>query len=227
MNMGVQGGPAAGPGMGRSGRRISALLVDDSDFDRERLCRMGHSSGLDIEIVAVPSIVAMQDALNRQDFDLVLVDYRLEEGDGIAAVDVIRAQDRNRDVATVMVTGDARSSLAVAAMQHGCSDFLDKGELTPQMFRDRMITVLDRVSAESETRLAGMMQPERLRAAFIEAFDPPTVRRILEPALRPLLIEGLTEALKTAGLNGALLDQGGVENFVETFLEPDSFDFLP
>lgn len=216
-------GASSGPGDARG--MISALLLDDSDFDRERLCRIGRSSGLDIEISAVPTIAEMERRLDEQDFDLVLIDYRLSEGDGMDALDRVKTHHRNGSAATVMITGDSRTDLAVEAMQHGCDDYLDKSALTPDLFRSRMVAAMDRVVALGARQVQDALGPERLRHAFAQAFDPATVRRILAPALRPLIVDAVREAVARGAPGGAMLPDEGFDAFVEAFLQPDRFVF--
>ncbi len=212
-----------------TGRRIAALMLDDSDFDRQRMCRIGARSGLPIDIVAVPTIAAMKAELGKTDFDVILIDYLLDEGDGLQAAAAVKASRRNAGAATVMITGNGNPGLVREAMEQGCDDLFDKDALTPETFRDRLVAVLDRVSAEGEGRIAAALSPDRLHAAFAAAFTPETMQRMLAPVLRPIiepmLVDGLTEALRRLDRSVGPARQGSVEALVRTLLDPDDFEF--
>ena len=67
-------------------------------------------------------------AIASQYFDVLLLDYRLGDGDGLSIMR--RAQEMNLAMgAVIIVTGFPDASLVVAAMKLGAVDFLNKGDL--------------------------------------------------------------------------------------------------
>ena len=69
---------------------IKALLLDDSTFDRARIRRLGQKTDLALQLDEVSSIAEMKDAVARQVFDLIMIDYRLPQGDGLGVLDYIQ-----------------------------------------------------------------------------------------------------------------------------------------
>jgi DNA-binding NarL/FixJ family response regulator len=57
---------------------------------------------------------------------VVLMDYRLRDGDGVTAARQIKAE--HHEIQVVMLTGFADPSVLIAAMDAGCSGFLTKDQ---------------------------------------------------------------------------------------------------
>ena len=57
---------------------------------------------------------------------VVLMDYRLREGDGVTATRQIKSE--RHEIQVVMLTGFADPSVLIAAMDAGCSGFLTKDQ---------------------------------------------------------------------------------------------------
>ena len=57
---------------------------------------------------------------------MILIDYRLAQGDGLEVLEHIQNSVLNSDVATIMITGNGDMETAVTAMRNGCPDFLTK-----------------------------------------------------------------------------------------------------
>jgi len=82
-------------------------------------------------------------AIASQYFDLVLLDYRLGEGDGLSIIR--RASEMALRVgAIIIVTGFPDATLSAMAMKLGAVDFFNKGELKD--LRARVQQVLARQS---------------------------------------------------------------------------------
>lgn len=86
-------------------------------------------------------------ALEVTDVDLVLVDYRMPEIDGIEFVRRIRAMPRHDLVPVVMVTTADERQVLIDALEAGASDFLTK-PLEPIEFRVRLKNLLALRSAQ-------------------------------------------------------------------------------
>jgi DNA-binding NtrC family response regulator len=98
----------------------TVLIVDDEDAIRHAIVR------------ALPDVTAVQastgvEALERvRDSypDLILLDQRLPDGDGLVLIAKIRAIDA--DVPVVVLTGNGSTDLAVEALKMGAADYLEK-----------------------------------------------------------------------------------------------------
>lgn len=117
------GADAVGP-RGDASDRVRILLIDDnSDYlllIRRTLER--HDSRYEVRGVGTPEEAYA--LLDHEAFDLVLLDYRFEQGNGL---EVIRTLKGKSDfVPTVMVTAFGDEGLAIQAMREGALDFMPK-----------------------------------------------------------------------------------------------------
>jgi DNA-binding NtrC family response regulator len=102
--------------------RGNVLVVDD-----EKLIRWSLKSYLEQEGYKVTAIEDGKSALQAADedtFDLVLLDYRLPDTDGITICKTLRSQ--GQDMPIVMITSYSSVEHAVQAMQAGASDYVTK-----------------------------------------------------------------------------------------------------
>lgn len=81
-----------------TGQAINALIRDDSKFDRKR--RMTRDSGLPIYLDEVTALDGLRALLD--EFDVILLNYRLNTGDGIEALAMVRTHPRNAMCPTIM-----------------------------------------------------------------------------------------------------------------------------
>ena len=109
---------------------IHALLVDDNEFDRKHIKRLGVKSDLNLQITEVATIIEMDQALQNNRFDLVFLDYALDDGDGFEALNLIHANPLNNQTGVVMITGTKSKDVAVNAFRNGCHDFVSKDDLS-------------------------------------------------------------------------------------------------
>ncbi len=100
------------------------------------------------DVAAAETIAQAQDYLSRDNFDLILLDIHLPDGDG---TDLLKAiQQRAQKPLVVMVTGFASVESAVDCMKNGAFDYLIKPfsaeQLTLALKRAEEFTQLVRVS---------------------------------------------------------------------------------
>ncbi len=122
----------------------SILIVEDQRFDRARLRRMCEQLDFAVSVSEADSLESMGTALELDTFDLIFLDYHLPEGNGLQALESIQFDPRNRNAATIMVTGDGQSEIAINAMKSGCSDFLTKDDLSNETVRRATINALQK-----------------------------------------------------------------------------------
>ncbi|MEX0280819.1 MAG: response regulator [Arenibacterium sp.] len=137
---------------------IKALILDDSAFDRQRLRRLAKDMHLPIEFAEVSSISGLTEALDACRYDVIFIDYVLPKGNGIEALELVRNHYRNRHSATIMLTGDDRSEVAVDSLRNGCTDYVFKGSLTSEILRNRITQAIE-IEAEQPVNL-GIAKPD-------------------------------------------------------------------
>jgi DNA-binding NarL/FixJ family response regulator len=112
----------SGPG---SRDRISVVIVDDSDLVAQSLVRILREEA-DLEVVGVAhSEAEALEVAAAHEIDVVVMDYRLGESDGITAAEHIR--ELRPRVRTLILTGDiADSYMLNRARVAGCDAVLAK-----------------------------------------------------------------------------------------------------
>ena len=107
-----------------SGRsdKIRLLLIDDEegylDVLSKRLARRN------LEVTAAADGAAGIQALRRQDFDVAVVDLKMEEMDGIEVLKVFKKMDP--DLAVIILTGHGSERAARDGLAQGAFDYLTK-----------------------------------------------------------------------------------------------------
>ncbi|MEM7521693.1 MAG: response regulator [Pseudomonadota bacterium] len=129
-------------------RMIRVLLLDDSTFDRARIRRLSQRTALALDLEEVSSIAQLDRLVAEAHFDVALIDYRLPEGDGIEALNVLRRQKHARAVGKVMITGDGGPRTADKALKAGCDAYLAKEDMTADALRH---AILDAIAAARVT----------------------------------------------------------------------------
>jgi signal transduction histidine kinase len=98
--------------------------------------------------------------VREQEFDLVLTDLRLEDGDGL---DVLRAvRERTPDTVTIMLTGYASLESAIQALRAGAYDYLIKPSEVEEL-RSTVARGLERrrLGQELKARIADLQKANR------------------------------------------------------------------
>ncbi|SMH47916.1 HD domain-containing phosphohydrolase [Azospirillum agricola] len=85
------------------------------------------------EPVAVTSPMEALGWLQENTPDLILIDQVMPELDGLAMLERIREQRHLADVPVVMITAETSVALRVAALERGCTDFLTKPIIVPEL----------------------------------------------------------------------------------------------
>jgi two-component system, NtrC family, response regulator AlgB len=119
-----------------SAHRLNVLVVDDEKNIRATLVACLESAGC--RAVEASSIASARGAIERGVFDLVFLDLRLGDEDGLDFLPVLLARRPSTEV--VVITAFATISTAVDAIQKGARDYLPK-PFTPAQIRH----IVDRV----------------------------------------------------------------------------------
>lgn len=134
---------------------IFALIVDDDDVDRERLARMLARCPRPVRVMEAASQAEALALIRRPNarFDIVFLDFGLEDGDGRDLVPTIHGEV-DPDCPIVAVTGFADELIAAASIKSGMTEFLTKRSLSPE-----------RVAASIEDGMAWRRYRQELRRA--------------------------------------------------------------
>lgn len=164
------------PGIPPVSQDIRALLLDDSNFDRARIRRLSQKTELSIHLDEVESIEALNAAVTNQNYDLILIDYRLPVGDGMEALNHVLLSDRNKDAGKIMITGDGARQTAMQAMRGGYHDFLTKEEMDAEGLRDAMLNAVNMARQQQQLLLQANQHREFLRQGLVAALQDSDVQ---------------------------------------------------
>jgi DNA-binding NtrC family response regulator len=126
------------------------LVVDDDASTRQLLTRLlTHPS---VEVHAVPTGQAALQKADEIGPDVVLLDLRLPDVDGVSLLGALKS--RHPETSVIMMTAFGQIEAAVEAMRKGATDFLEKPFGHPDKLRFSVRRALDEVKARRElTRL--------------------------------------------------------------------------
>jgi CheY-like chemotaxis protein len=167
---------------------IRALLLDDSTFDRARIRRLSGGTKLPIHLDEVGTIEELDCAVHEEDYDVILVDYRLPIGDGMIALDHIQQSQRNRNAGKIMITGNEALGTAVDAMRAGCHDFLSKTEINVDVLKQAVLNALARARDGKDVQPT-MSHGENYRALIREGI----VAAFGEADIQDRIVSGLSD----------------------------------
>lgn len=136
---------------------LKVLVVDDSPEDAELLVRELKKSGIPVEHLRVQTPGAMREALQAQDWDVILADYSLPQFDALSALEILHQSDG--DIPFIVLSGAVGEDVAVSVMKAGAHDFLTKDRL------NRLIPAVEREIGEAESRRERRVFEAQLRQA--------------------------------------------------------------
>jgi len=107
------------------------LIVDDNDGDRAIYRRfLERSFPASLHIVDVETAEKATEALACEEFDCMLVDYRLPASSGLDLVERIHQESPDSPMAMMVLSGAGSEEVAVEAIKRGAQDYIAKGRLT-------------------------------------------------------------------------------------------------
>ncbi len=162
---------------------IPVLIVDDDPsvgaWLQLLVRRMGDS--LRCSATWVTTGAVMLEELERRRYELVLLDYHLQDTDGLVLLGRIQEMPKDRRPAVIMLTGGGNEQIAVEAMKRGARDYLIKASLDQATIRRAMTAALETRRLEAE--LARSNEELRQKNAQMEA--ELAVARDVQEALLP------------------------------------------
>lgn len=106
------------------GKNKKLLIVEDNQMTRSYLMALFHAIDLKIE-VAIDGASGVETALSWIP-DLVLMDLRLPDIDGLTATKAIKDDERGKQIPIVILSAEATSEIKAAAMAAGAETYLTK-----------------------------------------------------------------------------------------------------
>lgn len=216
--------PKRGLSLPYSPNAVSVLVVEDNPGDA-RMMRIILSEAGIAQVAYADTVAKAKAALAEWCPDVVLLDLSLPDGQGLEVIDALRLAAPS--VAVVVVTGHEDEELALRAVQHGCQDYLIKGQGDGVLIRRAILYARERMAAEVERktyadRLKDMvLQTVRTVSMTLEMRDPYTSghqRRVAELAGAIGKRLGLEEQVILGLETGGLIHDIGKINIPAEFL---------
>jgi two-component system, cell cycle sensor histidine kinase and response regulator CckA len=123
---------------------LRVLFIEDSDDDTAMVVRELKQAGYDVSHERVDTPAAMNAALDRQKWDLIISDHSMPHFSGVDALKLLRQKEF--EVPFIFISGTLGEEAAVAALKDGAQDYVMKSNLT------RLIPAVERVVREAEQR---------------------------------------------------------------------------
>lgn len=202
-------------------KEIRALLLDDSNFDRERIRRLNHKTELGVQLDEVGSIEELEGAVRLASYDLIFIDYRLPVGDGMKALSHILDDPMNRDAGKIMITGDAAVDTAVQAMRGGCHDFLTKETMSVETLRDAMLNAMSIARQRLELQVQSDYQRDIIRQGLVAALQDGEVRGNVMAMVQQQL--ALTSPARPQLISA--IESSDIDAVLAGFADEDEFQF--
>ena len=116
--------------------RLRILIVDDDPLDREALRRALSLDTLKFEtivadLVEVGTLAQAREALRREEFSCIFLDYFLPDGSGLDLL--IEARDQDIHTPIIVLTGQCDDATMMAMINAGAVDYIPKSILTPEI----------------------------------------------------------------------------------------------
>ncbi|MCC5987989.1 MAG: ActR/PrrA/RegA family redox response regulator transcription factor [Pararhodobacter sp.] len=154
----------------------SLLVVDDDEVFLKRLARALERRGF--EPVTAPSVAMGKALASANPPAYAVIDLRLEDGNGLDVVEVLRA--RRPDSRIVVLTGYGAIATAVAAVKIGATDYLSK----PADADDVVNALLGRGEGALPEPPENPMSADRVRWEHIQRVYEQCDRNVSETARR-------------------------------------------
>jgi two-component system cell cycle sensor histidine kinase/response regulator CckA len=140
---------------GVTNKALRALIADDSENDVLVLLRVLRKAGYEPVYERVWTAPAMQAALQRQAWDIVISDYEMPNFGGFEALQLLK--ESGHDLPFILVSAVVSEETAVAAMKAGAHDYIMKRNLA------RLAPAIERELREAQTRVARKAAETALR----------------------------------------------------------------
>jgi signal transduction histidine kinase/DNA-binding response OmpR family regulator len=176
------------------------LIVEDSEADAWLIqTLLAETTEMAFEFASVDRLAPALARLERETFDLVILDLALPDSRGLETF--TRACERAPGVPIVVLTGSDDRALAVAALRAGAQDYVVKGDVDGRRLGQLLRHAIERKRVEEALRrqTETVQAISRAMARVLEAGDWPGAMATLLPVAAQATESGL-------GLAAVLLD---------------------
>ena len=123
---------------------LRVLIVEDSEDDTALVVRELRRGGYDVTYERVDSPAALDEAVGKMEWDVVICDYSMPHFSGTDALRLLR--EKGSEVPFIFLSGTIGEETAVTALKQGAQDYLMKDNMK------RLIPAIQRELREKEER---------------------------------------------------------------------------
>ena len=125
--------------------RVNILMVEDNP-DHATLAKVALETNKSWSIDVVGNLATAFSAIRTNDYQVLLVDYRLPDGDGLDLLDWVEP-----GCAVILMTSQGSEQLAVEALKYGALDYVVKDSLFRDVITDVVQNALERAHNNRRT----------------------------------------------------------------------------
>lgn len=142
------------------------LIIDDDTVDRKAIIRALKQSTEAVDSVETDSAENALDHIAGENFDCVLIDYRMPGMNGLEGAEMIKQNSRS-EIPIVMLTGEGNEMIAVEALKNGIHDYLPKSRISSESLTRAILNSIEKVKlrkelADARSRLEEMAMMDSL-----------------------------------------------------------------
>ena len=119
-------------------KEMKMLLIDDDEWIRDSMSLFFEGEGCDL--LAVETAEEGMEELKRQEYDVIIVDYRLPGMDGLEFLD--RIKDSHPNALTLLITAYGSREVFSKASSLGVRGFIDK-PFTVKTLEDALFRLIE------------------------------------------------------------------------------------
>ncbi|MFQ5672908.1 MAG: sensor histidine kinase [Nitrospinales bacterium] len=160
---------------------LHILITDDDEDDFVFVSDLLRDAlGTKVKIIDhAASYAAAIEILGHNSYDVALVDYRLDEANGIALLREIRSKGDKTPV--IFLTGQGDQEVAVEAMKSGATDYLDKAKLSEDALAQSIRYAVELHAKEQELEKAQSVLLRNEKLTSIGTLCAGVAHEILNP----------------------------------------------
>lgn len=168
---------------------MKLLLIDDDELDRQAIIRTFNKSKMDIEFVQASSASEGLAEFNANDFDAVLLDYRLPDIDGLEALKMLTSHPVHHSAVIILTGALEDEAMELRCIEAGAQDVLFKSEIahkhiTRAIIHARTRHLLEHQLRESHQRLRVLAENDSLTGLANRYYFDESLRSAIPRAKR-------------------------------------------
>lgn len=130
---------------------MDILVIDDDCVDRERIKReLISKDDKNIHITEATTAAEGIDMYAMNEYDVVLLDYRLPDKNGIETLRALKEMPNSKGTAIIIASTINDIDIALACIRSGAQDFIPKNDITPARLVRAIVQAQERFTLENK-----------------------------------------------------------------------------